>query len=269
MSQHMLSLRASRHAFVGIVALLFIGSAAMTIIWGAPMSTMDDMPMPGDWTMSMAWMRMPGQTWFGAALSFLSMWITMMMAMMLPSLVPMLWRYREAVVRAGEAPLARLTVSVGAGYFFVWTLLGIAVFPAAVVLTAIAMTYPSLARAVPFLTGVAIVMIGALQFTAWKARHLASCRADLGCCRTFAADAGTAWLYGLRLGVHCVYCCAGLTALLLIMGLMDLRAMALVTATITLERLAPRGERTAQVMGVAIVGAGVFLTAEAAIVGLG
>ena len=33
-----------------------------------------------------------GQTWLGAAASFLGMWIVMMAAMMLPSLVPMLWR---------------------------------------------------------------------------------------------------------------------------------------------------------------------------------
>ena len=55
--------------------------------------------MPGGWTMSMAWMRMPGQTWLGAAASFLGMWVGMMVAMMLPSLVPVLWRYREPVGR--------------------------------------------------------------------------------------------------------------------------------------------------------------------------
>ena len=42
----------------------------------------------------MAWMRMPGQTWPGAAASFLGMRVVMMVAMMLPCLVPMLWRYR-------------------------------------------------------------------------------------------------------------------------------------------------------------------------------
>ena len=34
-----------------------------------------------------------------AAASFLGMWLLMMVAMMLPSLVPMLWRYRPAVAR--------------------------------------------------------------------------------------------------------------------------------------------------------------------------
>jgi predicted metal-binding membrane protein len=53
----------------------------------------------------------------------------MMVAMMLPSLVPMLWRYRHAVGRRGETRLGRLTALVGVGYFFVWTAFGMAAFP--------------------------------------------------------------------------------------------------------------------------------------------
>jgi hypothetical protein len=48
----------------------------------------------GGWSMSMAWMRMPGQTWPGAAASFLCTWAVMMVAMTLPFSVLMLWRYR-------------------------------------------------------------------------------------------------------------------------------------------------------------------------------
>jgi predicted metal-binding membrane protein len=40
--------------------------------------------------------------------SFLGMWVVMMVAMMLPSFVPMLSRYREAVVRTGQSPRAWL-----------------------------------------------------------------------------------------------------------------------------------------------------------------
>ena len=38
-------------------------------------------------------------------------------------------------------------------------------------------------------------------------------------------------------------------AILLAVGVMDLRAMAVVTAAITVERLAPAGERVARVIG--------------------
>jgi hypothetical protein len=72
------------------------------------MSAMGGMPMPGGWTMSMVWMRLPEQTWPGAAASFLGMWIVMMVAMMLPSLVPMLWRFRQAIGKPGETSLGRL-----------------------------------------------------------------------------------------------------------------------------------------------------------------
>jgi len=81
----MVFVRASQQAFFGISALLFAARAAVTIVWCASMSAMGEMPMPGGWTMSAAWMRMPGQTWPGAAASFIGMWVVMMVAMMLPS----------------------------------------------------------------------------------------------------------------------------------------------------------------------------------------
>jgi predicted metal-binding membrane protein len=263
----MASERASRRTFFGLSALLFAASAAVTSDWCASMSAMGEMPMPGGWTMSMAWTRMPGQTWSGAAASFLGMWVVMMVAMMLPSLVPMLWRYRQAVGRTGARRLGRLTVLVGAGYFFVWTVLGAAAFPLGVALAAFEMQLPALARAVPITIGVLVLTAGSLQFTAWKMRHLACCREAPGHCRTLPADAGTAWRYGLRLGLHCGHCCFGPMAILLGLGVMDLRVMAVVTAAITLERLAPAGERVARAIGAVVVGAGLLLIARAA--GLG
>jgi len=263
----MVSERVSQRALFGVSALLFAASAAATILWCTSMSAMGEMPMPGGWTMAMAWMRMPGQTWLGAAASFLGMWVVMMVAMMLPSLAPMLWRYRQAVGRTGETRLGRLTALVGVGYFFVWTAVGMAAFPLGVALAAVEMQLPALARAVPIAVGVVVLIAGAFQFTAWKAHHLAFCRKAPGCGSTLPADARTALRHGLRLGLHCCYCCAGLTAILLVIGVMDLRAMAVVTAAITVERLAPAGERVALAIGAVVVGAGLFLIARAA--GLG
>jgi len=263
----MISERTSQRVFLGIAALLFAVSAAVTIAWCASMSATGAMPMPGGWTMSMAWMRMPGQTWPGAAASFLAMWIVMMVAMMLPSLMPMLWRYRQAVGRPGGMRLGRLTALVGVGYFLVWTLFGMAAYPLGVALAAIAMRQPALARAVPIATGVVVLIAGALQFSAWKARTLACCRQAAGRDRTLPADAGTALRHGVRLGLDCGPCCANLMAILLVIGVMDLGAMAAVTAVITLERLARNGERAARIIGAAAIGAGLILIARAA--GLG
>jgi predicted metal-binding membrane protein len=257
------SQRVSQRAFLGVSALLFAASAAVTVLWCASMSSMREMPMPGGWTMSMAWMRMSGQTWLGAAASFLGMWVVMMAAMMLPSLVPMLWRYRQAVGRTGERRLRWLTALAGVGYFVVWAVFGMAAFPLGVALAAVEMQLPALARAVPIAVGVVVLIAGALQFTAWKAHHLTCCREAPGRGCTLPVDAGTAWRHGLRLGLHCSYCSAGLTAILLVSGVMDLRAMAAVTAAITVERLAPAGERVARAIGAVVVGAGFLLIARA------
>ena len=250
-------------AFFGVSALLFVASTALTTLWCGSMSAMGTMPMPGGWSMSMAWMRMPGQSWPGAAASFVGMWIVMMVAMMLPSLVPMLWRYRQAAARTGDAGLGWLIALVGVGYFFVWTAVGIVAFLLGGVLATVEMRQFLFSRAVSIAAGVVLLIAGAFQFTAKKKHCLACCREVPGDSRTLLADAGTAWRCGLRLGVHCTCCCAGLTAILLVMGVMDLRAMGAVTAAITSERLAPAGERVARAIGTVVIGAGLFLIARA------
>ena len=55
--------------------------------------------------------------------------------------------------------------------------------------------------------------------------------------------------------------------ILLVIGVMDLRMMAVVSAAITVERVAPDGERVARGIGAVIVGTGLCLIARAA--GLG
>ncbi|MFL5304511.1 MAG: DUF2182 domain-containing protein [Polyangia bacterium] len=221
---------------------------------------MPGMAMPGGWEMSMAWMRMPGQTWAGAAASFLWMWAVMMVPMMLPSLIPMLARYRRAV--GPTRRLAVLTALVAAGYFFVWTAFGALVFPLGAALAAVEMSLPPVARAVPAAVGLVLLVAGALQLTPWKARQLACCRAEFR--GTLVAGGAAAWMHGVRLGVQCARCCLALTVVLLVAGVMDLRAMVAVAAAVTLERLAPAGERIARAIGAVVVTAGVLLLVRAA-----
>jgi predicted metal-binding membrane protein len=78
-----------------------------------------------------------------------------------------------------------------------------------------------------------------------------------------SVSAGTAWLQGMRFGFHCIQCCFGLMIILLVIGVMDLRVMAVVAAAITAERLAPAGVRVAQITGALAAGAGLFLIARA------
>jgi predicted metal-binding membrane protein len=249
---------------VGVSAVIFVVSAAATVAWCTSMSAMPVMRMPGGWTMSMMWMRMPGQTWPGMAASFVAMWVVMMVAMMLPSLVPALWRYREAIDSTGETRVARLTMIVGVAYFLVWALLGMVLFPLGVALTSVEMRLPALSRAVPILTGVIVMLAGSLQFSAWKARHLACWRELPPRGDTPAPNTFRAWRYGVRLGLQCAYCCSNLMALLAVAGLMDLGVMGLVFVAITAERFARGGERIARVGGAVIGGAGLLLIARAA-----
>ena len=95
-----------------------------------------------------------------------------------------------------------------------------------------------------------------------KARHLACCRGGSGSALPLAAKARTAWRHGLRLGLDCSACCANLMLVLLVLGVMDLLAMAVVTAAITVERLAPAGLRTARAVGVIGIAAGLLLIAQ-------
>jgi predicted metal-binding membrane protein len=195
--------------------------------------------------------------------SFVAMWLVMMMAMMLPSLLPMLRRYRQTVASTGELRADQLTALVGAGYFSLWMMLGVAISPLAIGVATIEMRVPALAHAVPTAIGVVVLMAGALQFTPWKLHHLACWREASASGCTVPSDPGTAWRHGLRLGLHCVFCCANLMAILLVIGIMDVRAMAVVTAAVTAERLAPDGQRVARAFGAVVVGAGLLLIARA------
>jgi predicted metal-binding membrane protein len=132
-----------------------------------------------------------------------------------------------------------------------------------VALAEVEMQRPAVARAVPIAVGVVVLIAGALQRSAWKMRHLACCLESPGRGGTLPADASTAWRHGLRLGIHCTCCSGGLMAILLVTGVMNLGAMVIVAAAITLERLAPTGERVARVIGAVVVGTGVFLVTRA------
>jgi predicted metal-binding membrane protein len=248
--------RASPRAFLAISALLFAASAALTISWCTSTPDGEAMPVPQS--------ALCGGTSLGAAASFLVMWSVMMAAMMLPSLVPMLWRYRDAVRETGSARLEMLTALVGGAYFAVWMLSGVLVYALSVTLPLVMMQIPASMHSAPLATGAIIVAAGLLQLTPWKAHHLAGCSTSPG---RLPADVAAAWRHGWRLGRHCVASSAGLTATLLVTGMMDLRAMAVVTALITLERLAPAGEHIARAIGGVIAIAGLSLIVCAA--GLG
>ena len=183
--------------------------------------------------------------------------------MRLPSVLPVLWRYHQSMLRAAAPGPARLVMLAGLAYFLVWTLIGLAVYPLGASLVAIETRWPLPLRAIPLATAVVVLVAGLLQFTAWKARLLARCRAMPSHPMPASGDATAAVRHGLRLGLHCSGCCAGATAVLLAIGTMDLCAMVLVTAAITAERLVPASLAAMRAIGVVAIVAGVILMMRA------
>ena len=204
--------------------------------------------------------------WPGAV-SFLVMWAAMTAAMMLPSMAPTLWRYRRALARAAETRASGLTALAGLAYLVVWTALGAIVFVIGVAVAAAQVRMPGLSRAAPIAAGVVVLVAGCIQLTRWKARHLAMFRMAPAPVHRVQTDAGPAWRYGVRLGRDCALSCAGLMSSLLALGAMDVRAMAAATVVITVERLAPAGERVARAIGLGAIVVGAVLIARGA--GLG
>jgi predicted metal-binding membrane protein len=65
-------------------------------------------------------MKMPGQSWSGASWMFTQMWFVMMVAMVTPSLVPMLTKYRQALRRQADSPVTVATLRATIAYLAVW-----------------------------------------------------------------------------------------------------------------------------------------------------
>jgi predicted metal-binding membrane protein len=226
----------SQAGFRIAAALLFLGSAAVTLAWCGSMASMPGMP----------WMVMPGQTWTGATTAFVGMWSLMMVAMMLPVLTPALLRFRQATGLRDGPRLRALTALGALGYYSVWTLSGLAMFPLGIALAALPLR----------LSSIILILAGVVQLSAWKSRQLTCCRQDMHTSLALPATPRTAWRHGVRLGLHCFYCCAPLTGVLLVLGVMEPRVMAAVTVAIALERLAPAGQRVASLIGIAVIAIG-------------
>lgn len=184
--------------------------------------------------------------WMASPLVFVTIWTVMMVAMMLPSLVPVLRRYPHGFALA-------------AGYFLVWAAFGAGAYVAGMLLMRALSGSPALAQNGPFWAGAALLVLGLVQFSPWKLRHLTCCRA---CAPGSARHPGHVFRDGLLLGWHCCRCCTALMALLFVLGMMRLEVIALVGVLIAAERLAPRPVAVVRAVGVLILAAGAIVMAR-------
>jgi predicted metal-binding membrane protein len=113
----------------------------------------------------------------------------------------------------------------------------------------------------PLLSGVILIAAGVFQFTPLKHACLARCRSPLGFFMTQWQHEGTkgALMMGLRHGGYCVGCCWLLMTLLFVAGLMNLLWIALIAGYVLIEKVGPAGQWVSQVMGLLMVGWGVWL----------
>jgi predicted metal-binding membrane protein len=240
--------RSSAGPLLTMSSLTVVASAAATVHWSRSMA--GGMVMPGDWTLSMVWMPMQGETWPGSGARFVAMWLAMMAAMMLAPLLPMLASFRRN----------QLATLAGAAYFSVWALFGAAVYTLGSAIARTEVRWPALARLVPLAMGAALCVAGAVQLSAWKARLLAVCR---GCGAPATETATAAVLHGVRFGVNCSLCCLGLMTVLLAGGMMNVAVVAAVAVAITVERLGPWPEPLARAIGVLVLAMGAGVLARA------
>lgn len=234
--------------------VIFLAAAALTAYYVETMA--GGMPMPGGWTMSMMWMRMPGQGVVGAALMFGSMWLAMMVAMMLPSMLPMVALYRRAAAFAGTQNLAIDTWLLCGGYFLVWLAFGLVSYAIGVAISAWAMRSESVSLAVPLLSGTAMAAAGVYQLTPWKRICLRHCRDPLHLVARHLHGRRGALALGVHHGAFCTACCWALMVIQLMVGVMNVAAMVGVAALIAIEKLTPRGEAVARIAGLAAIGYG-------------
>jgi predicted metal-binding membrane protein len=234
--------------FIVVCVVAFVAGVSTTVYFIRSMG--DEMEMPGGWKMSMMWMRMPGQTSFLSALSFLLMWLTMMVAMMMPSALLMFLKTRRQWLSL---------CYMASGYFTIWLIAGFGIYALGVEFNDAAMRSEFLSRAVPLLSGASLVGAGTVQFTRWKMTHLSRCRSPFGCA-TLCPQDETSFRLGCKQGIACCACCSTLMTTQLILGIMNPLVMVVVAIVIAAEKLLPQPEITARIGGIAAIVAGITMT---------
>ena len=192
---------------------------------------------------------------------FVGIWVTMMAAMMLPSVSPMVLAYsRISRHRAATGrPFAAPWIFV-AGYLLVWTVYGLAAYGVYRLVDAVAGGALDWDRAGPWVAGAALAGAGLYQLTPLKEVCLRHCRTPLHfILHGFREGRRGALVMGVEHGGYCVGCCWGLMVALFALGVMSLTWMAVVAAVIFGEKVTRFGARFSRVVAVGLVFVGVWV----------
>ncbi|HKA41371.1 MAG TPA: TSUP family transporter [Burkholderiales bacterium] len=194
------------------------------------------------------------------AVEFLAMWITMMAAMMLPTIVPVVLSHHAVALRRWEGALS--TPAFVTGYMLVWSATGIVVW---LVYRVFAQWGEDAAQPQWLLTLASAMLFfaGFYQFTRWKRRCADMCRSPLTF--VFIHDSYRGVHHALRAGVvhgaYCLGCCWAEMMVLVIVGLTNLLGMAILFVLFLVEKNWKHGRAVANVAGIGMMMLGVAVLA--------
>jgi predicted metal-binding membrane protein len=207
----------------------------------------------------------------GALGWYLGVWVTMMAAMMLPSVAPMVLVFarisRDRTARG--RPFVPTWVFL-AGYLLAWAAYGLLAYGLFRALRWAVGGSLSWQGAGPWLAGAALLAAGLYQLTPLKQVCLRHCRGPMHfILHGWREGRGGALRMGLEHGAFCVGCCWGLMLALFALGVMSLFWMAIVATVIFAEKLLPSGEKLSRAFALALVAGGVWVgVAPASVPGL-
>jgi predicted metal-binding membrane protein len=193
--------------------------------------------------------------WDAAHLVLLwAMWAAMMTAMMLPSAAPLVLLYAGALRTGGDREAGRKTYALAAGYVLAWALYSVAATALQRALSIALVLTPMMEPASNEAAAGLLALAGVYQLTPLKRACLRVCRSPLSfLLEHWRADTLGALRLGARHGAYCLGCCWALMLLLFAGGVMSLPVIVALTLWVLAEKLAPFGERTARVTGVALL----------------
>jgi predicted metal-binding membrane protein len=185
-----------------------------------------------------------GDSWTAAssAASF-TMWMSMMVAMMLPTAAPMIEAFASIARRrrARRDPYSPTLVFV-AGYLVAWTAFSAAAVMVQWQLYRAALLTPNMQNASPLLAGATLLVAGLYQFTPLKRACLRRCRTPMSfIVSEWREGVSGALSMGVRHGLTCIGCCWAVMALMFCVSVMDLRWAAALAVYAAAEKLLPGG----------------------------
>jgi len=193
-------------------------------------------------------------------LVFVAGWTVMVVAMMLPTSLPLIILFHT--ITRGRRDRALLVALLVAGYLVTWTLFGVLVYLGASVLHQIAEGNAWL-EANAWLLGAGIVTLAGLyQFTPLKYKCLEECRSPLSFVTEHwqgSRERSQSFRLGAHHGLFCVGCCWSLMLLMFVVGAGSLGWMLVLGAVMAFEKNMPWGRRIGVPLGVILVGSGLVL----------